>query len=636
MAHVPAYKKDGVKVKLLEELRAGKSRHEAAGSIMTPLKTFEGWLDRDDDLRREVDAAEEVGRKARVDVPIARDVKTGADRWKKLREEVAAFGGGMFGSLVAVEARVLAVPGSVGLSPFWKDTAREFYAGGYHELCTIVGRGGAKSTANIFFACNELLFRERHIPPNDPRWIWPFMSHSMAESNQRFDPFKTTLLAVGYGESDLATYQRKDGRSEIQFDDLKGQPVKINIFPNTVDACRGGNLAGATDDEELHWAADKDKGLSRADDVLAVLVGSFRADRSRVHIRISSVNDDGGAMMDAAEEGSDELRYVPTLGSFLQHALDGFERVAQFMDATNRSDGAKRVRGWARTLTEKSPWIPSWVGNPAHDAVEGFKLLWSKLRKTQDRIGIWLRENGSCTLPITGESGDYFEPQTIDIGCAAARVVSREIDGRFAAIDTGAKKNPSALGIVERVLHEVRLGTLTRERRYQFRPFVLKQWTRRPGGLPLDLRNVVLPEMARIIVANKCIMRWWTDAWAGDQIENVGALFGIQTVFVSTSTATADIYEPIDSALAQDPCPVVLSGCDGIDAAVAQLRQVRRGGDGKAVVPHQGTEHGELGQVLARALAHAGVGTLPLPARASSFASFGDRYSNARRGMVSR
>lgn len=641
MGNVAAYKRPEVKSQLLTALREGKSRVEAAGIITTPAKTLLGWIERDDEFRAQVEEAEFVGRelaeqrRAEQAAEVKRIDKTGVDRWRRLRDDVSRFGGGMLGSLLAVEARVLAMPGSVGLSPFWKHVAGEFYGGGFHELCAIVGRGGAKSTANIFFACNELLFRERHIPPNDPRWIWPFMSHSMAESNQRFDPFKRTLLAVGYTEADLATYQRKDGRSEIQFDDLKGQPVKINIFPNTVDACRGGNLCGATDDEELHWAADRDKGLSRADDVLEVLVGSFRADRSRVHIRISSVNDDGGAMMDAAEQGSDELRYVPTLGPFLRLALEGFDQVARFLDETGRSDGAIRVRSWARTLTETSPWIPSWVGNPAHDALAGFKLLWSKLRKTQDRIGVWLRENGSCTLPVSAESGDYFEPQSIDRGVFVARVVTRDIDGRFAAIDTGAKKNPSALGIAERVVHEIRIGT-THERRYQFRPVLLRQWSRKPGGLPLDLRNVVLPEMARLLLQHGCVARWWSDGWAGDQVELVGNLFGIQTVFVSTSTATADIYEPIDAALACDPCPIVLSGCEGIEQAVAQLRQVRRGEGGKAIVAHQGTEHGELGQVLARALAHAGVGTSPPELAARAFRGFDDRYSSVRRGAIIR
>ncbi len=55
----------------------------------------------------------------------------------------------------------------------------------------------------------------------------------------------------------------------------------------------------------------------------------------------------------------------------------------------------------------------------------------------------------------------------------------------------------------------------------------------------------------------------------------------------------------------------MLNGCENIEAAVAQLRQVKRSNDGVAIVPHAGADHGELGQVLARALAHAGVGAIP-------------------------
>ena len=104
MARVAAYKNDDVKVKLLEELRAGKTRHEAAGAVMTPLKTFEGWLDKDDDLRREVEAAEAEGAQARADKPVALDKKTGADRWRKMREDAARFAPGMLGFLLAVDA----------------------------------------------------------------------------------------------------------------------------------------------------------------------------------------------------------------------------------------------------------------------------------------------------------------------------------------------------------------------------------------------------------------------------------------------------------------------------------------------------------------------------------------------------
>ncbi len=678
MARKKAYTDPAVKEKLLAELRLGKTRKEAAGQIMTPLLTFESWLRDDDELLREVEAAEEIGRVARTEKPVARDQKTGADRWRKMREDAARFAPGMLGFLFAVDARVSSIPGNPPMSDFFRHAFTEFYQGEYHEFLMVGGRGIGKSTNQIKVAASELLFRERHIPPMDPRWIWPFMSHNMAESNQRVGPFKSTLKAVGVGEADMVVYERKDGRSEIQFDDAKGQPVKVNIFPNTSDACRGGNLCGATDDEEMHWIASKTEGLSKADDVLKVLVGALRADRSRVHIRISSVSDAPNAMLDAAKRGSTSLRYVATLGPFLQRALDGFERVAHYIEGLGRQ-GADRVRKWAATLTAASPWIPSWVGNPMHDPVEGFELLYDKLRDGQDKVGIWLQENGSCFWPLEFVEGNYFEAQQIDRAVVAVRgtaeryvvplltgdlrerwtglvklkatgeVVewhkelriipdtweyvlernprkSRAVDAEhFAAIDTGAKRNPSALCIVERV----KIGT-----RYQWRPVVLREWRRTKGGLPLDLRMVVLPQMARILREYGCVS-WWSDGWGGDVVELVGAEHGIETKYVSTSTATRDIYEPLDVALGQTPCPVALNGCDNIDAAVAQLRQVKRANDGSAVVPHDGADHGELGQVLARALAHAGVGTMPPDENASKFVGIPDRYS-AFRGTGSR
>jgi hypothetical protein len=618
-----AYQDRATHDKLIDALRRGENRTDAAKAIGVPLRTLLGWIDGDDVLRLEVELAEREAQAtgAAMATKVARDPKTGGDRWAKLRADAEAFGGGMFGSLCAIEARVTAIPGAVGLSPFMRHVAHEFYASEAHELCLIMGRGGSKSTSNIFFASNELVFRERHIPPNDPRWIWPFMSHSMAESNQRVEPFKRTLQAIGYAEADLVVYQRKDGRSEIQFDDAKGQPVKINIFPNTVDACRGGNLAGATDDEEEWWAADKEKGLSRADDVLAVLVGAFRADRSRVHIRISSINDAGGAMQEAAEEGSTELRYVPTLGPFLGTALDGFEEVAAHLDAVGLPDGAKRVRQWAATLTTASPWIPSWVGNPSHDAVEGFKLLWSTLRRDQDRIGIWLRENGSCTLPV-GASGALFEYELVERARAAPRYPGK--GERFAAIDTGAKKNPAALCIVERVAHR---GL------YQWRPVLIQQWRRERGGLPLDLRGRVLPAMARIAVSHGCTS-WWSDGWSGHDVELVGGEHGIETVYVSTSTALRDICMPFESALSlARGDAVALSGCDGVDDAVTQLRGVRAGPRDSVVWPETGDDHGELAQVLLRAMAHAEIAALAgaAAARPPTMVTGDGRYSAARR-----
>ncbi|MBK9260804.1 MAG: hypothetical protein IPM54_13415 [Polyangiaceae bacterium] len=628
MGNVAAYKRPDVKGKLLLALREGKTRVEAAGAIVTPAKTLLGWIERDDDFRREVEDAEMIGRalaeqRAAEVKLVARDEKTGADRWRKLREDAVKFGGGMLGFLFAVEARLAARPGAHAFSPYHRWMLTKWYESGKPVLLACEGRGAGKSDTQTAVVVTECIFADRNVPPGET-WIWPYLSKDMNETNLKFGPLESALKAVGLSNSDLKIHRRKDGRSEIGFEDAKGHPIEVRVYPNTKDALRGPTLCGGTNDEEAFWKADKDLGTSTADDVLDAMAGAFRGDaKEKKHMRISSANTIDATLIRDIEAGDDDLHFVARLGPFVADAVAGFELVASRLVSEGRTDDARTIRQWASSLTESSPWIPSWVGNPTHDVWGGFL----RLRK---RVAKWLRENGS--KPSDGaEEGDYFEPQTIDRAVLTVRVVSREVDGRFAAIDTGAKKNPSALGIVERVIHEVRLGTSARERRYQFRPLVLKQWSRKPGGLPLDLRNVVLPDMARIILAHGCVPAWWSDGWGGDAVEIVGAEKGIETKYVDTARATAQIYEPIDVALAHDPCPIVLSGCENIEQAVAQLRQVRRGNDGKAIVAHHGTGHGELGQVLARALAHAGVGTSP-PDEALDFESFGSNRGDGCSG----
>jgi hypothetical protein len=603
VAIVPLYKQPGPRDTMLNALRRGMTRHEAAKAAGAKLQTFDGWVDRDDLWRLEVAAAEAEALRngSRQMAKAVRDEK--ADRWARIKAEATAFGGGMLGFLFAIDARVSAIKGNPPMSPFFRHAFGEFYRGGYREFCMCGGRGTGKSTNQIKIATNELMFREREIPPMDPAWIWPFMSHNMAESAKRFEPFKRTLLAIGFAESELATVNREDGRAKIKFVDAKDQPVEVNIFPNTKEACIGGNLAGATHDEELHWQSGETSAkvkLLRADDVLEFMAGAFRSDLTRVHIRISALSGVDGPMLDAIKGGSTELRYVPTLGPFLADAQDGFARAVAYLEDRGDLDGAARVRSWASRLTENDPWIPAWVGNPTHDAVNGLRLVLDLLPSWRDKVGVWLRENGSCTDPLRAESGDLLERQTIDMAVLVPKYPGE--GPRFPAIDTGAKRNPSALGIVERVEHRGR---------WQWRPIYLDTWRRAKGAPPLDLRCVVLPEMARIVQRYGCHPAWWSDGWGGDAVELVGTEHGIATVYVSTSTAYRDIYEPVDRAMSLATGPAIaLNGCANIEAAVAQLRSLRKGPGQSVIVPEVGTDHGDLGQVLCRALAHAGIATL--------------------------
>jgi hypothetical protein len=626
MAVVPLYKQAEPKARMLDALRRGMTRAEAAEAGGAKAVTFAGWVDRDAVWQLEVEAAEREAKAtgAAHVAKVARDPKTGGDRWSKFRQEAAKLGGGTWGVLLYLDGLLAARPGAHAMSPWWRWSLGEWYASGKPVYLGRIGRGGGKSTTQTEVVVTETLFGERDVPPGET-WIWPFLSVDMSEANLKVGPLEHALGAVGLDNSTLRKFSGgKDGRTVLAYQDARGQQVEVRVYPATVDAMSGPTLAGATNDEEAKWKADKGKGTNSAEDVLDAMAGAFRGDAvTKKHMRISSAWMTRGPHFDDIKAGDNELHYVAHIGPFLDVARAGFELVAGRLAAAGKHDDARMVRQYAATLTANSPNVPSWVANPTHDVWGGFLRARQRTRK-------WLRECGSWSSDEADE-GDYFDPQTIDLGCAVARVVTREIDGRFPAIDTGARRNPSALAIVERVVHEVRTGA-GRERRYQFRPHLLRE--RRPNGRALDLRNDVLPEFARLILAAGCVPAWWSDGWSGHDVENVGALFGLTTHFISTSTVTRDMYEPIDAALSADPCPIVLSGCDSIDAAVAQLRAVMRGADGKAIVREVGTEHGELGQVLVRALVHAGVGTMPTTAERMVL---GDgRYSAARRSFAGR
>jgi hypothetical protein len=618
------FRDEGKREKFLTAIRNGASVSDASTVAGFNPVTVLGWLNDDEQIRLDIERAKElapiVEASRAQDKPAARDGKTGAGRFRKLQEDAASLAPGMLGYLYAVDARLAARPGGHGHSPYHRWMLTAWYNSGKPVLLACEGRGAGKSDMQTGVVVTEGVFAPRLVPPGETH-IWPYSSKDMNETNLKFGPLESALHAVGFGAGDLKIHRRKDGRSEIGFEDAAGNSIEVRCYPNTKDALRGPTLCGGTNDEEAYWRADKDLGTSTADDFLDAMAGAFRGDaKHKKLMRISSANEMSSTLMRDIEAGDTDLHFVARLGPFLDDAVAGFELVASRLADEGRHDDVRTIRQWAASLTEHSPWIPSWVGNPTHDVWGGFL----RLRK---RVAKWLRENGSKPSD-GGEEGDYFDQQTIDQAVVAmpARSAVGMSPARFAAIDTGASKNPSALCIVERVVHDV-----AGERRYQFRPLVLKEWRRRAGGLPLDLRNVVLPEMAGIVQSMGCVMRWWSDGWSGHDVENVAALFGIQTVFISTSTVSRDQYEPLDAALAIDPCPVVLSGCANIELAVAQLRQVRRDNTGKAIVPKVGAEHGELGQVLVRALAHAGIGTMPPEKSAARFRGVESRYSAQRR-----
>jgi len=578
---------------LLSALRGGASRSQAASVIGSTLQTLMGWIERDPVIAAEVEAAE-LGASAGGVAPERREQKpgvdTGGDKWARIREEAAKLAPGMFGLLLYVDGILAARPGAYALSPYDRWSLGEWYASGKPVYLARKGRGAGKSMMQIKVVVVECIFGEREVPPGET-WIWPFLSFDMSESNLKVGPIEHALAALGYGHSDLVLHKRKDGRSTIGFEDDRGQPVEVRVYPNTVTAMSGPTLAGATNDEEAKWRADKDKGLNSAEDVLDAMAGAFRGDaRLKKHMRISSAYQTRGPHYDDIEAGDTELHYIAKLGPFVSDAVDGFELVASRLATDGRTEDAATIRAHARTLTPDSPDVPSWVPNPTHD-------VWGGFLRARKKVKTWLRENGSVSTDEGDDDGAFFDPLLLSAaeGKAAMPGTDRAC---FAAIDPGSRQNAFALAIVERVC--IGVG-------WRWSPVVLREWIPSPGR-PLDLRRDVLPAAARLCQLHGVDL-WVTDVHALTDVEIVGAEHGIAYRCRAEGDAYEQEYRPVREALHRGELP--LAGCAEL---VRQLRLVRsapgNGGHTRILVADDGQLHGDLQRAYVSACAEAGAGTL--------------------------
>lgn len=582
-----AYQNPETLARLLDALRRGATREAAARAIDVSLPRLLDWMNGDERFERTVLEAENEGRR-NGSVGLARasqkDKTTGADRWQTLRDEAAKLGPGMFGILLYVDG-LLVSKGHPPMSLWWRETLREFYASGKRWCILLVGRGGGKSTTLERCALVEAIFAEREMPPGQT-WIWPFLSVKKSDARRRLDELESLLSVLGI------EYNRSspEGDPTIAFPDAAGNPVAFVSIAATIAGVSGPSAIGVTCDEEEKWR-DLDTGANPATEVLRSIRQMFRTRPNIRGYRCSSKWTDANTHFESVKKGDTPAHFVAKLGvEGLRVALDGLERAATVEDEIGNATGAAKIRQHAATLAESDFRIPTFVANPTHDIAVG--------RIEEPDVDTWLRE--VCSAGEGGIEGDVFDAALLVKATTVPRHPGK--GERFAAIDTGAKKNPAALAIVERVEHRGR---------YQWRPILLRQWVRQAGELPLDLRGKVLPEMARLITLHGCLPAWWSDGWSGHDVELVGAEYGLETTFVSTSTTYRDICAPFESALSlEQGDAVALSGCENVEAAVAQLRGVRRSANGGVVWPEVGREHGELAQVLLRAMAHAGIAEL--------------------------
>jgi hypothetical protein len=622
--------------KFLTAIRSGATVLQACDAAKWSFALVDGWMREDERIRLDIENAKalapaiEASREQdKLEPPKLEGGKF--DRWKRARDEAAKLGPGMLGFVLYLDNLLASDPGAHTMSEWLRWTLGEFYASGKHEFWMCAGRGFSKSTNFTKVVTAECIFAESDTPPGE-EFVCPVLSVDLDEANNKVPWIKRALFKVGYNKTDVTIHEKDAGRTSFQFADAHGKEVIMKCFPATVKAMSGPTLRCAFNDELAKWQERGKDGESfqtnSATQVLSAQGGAWRTLKNKRCYNVSSAWLTSGPHYERIKRGDNEIRFVARIGErFLDAAKAGFYLVANKLDACVKHDDAERVRTYANALRADSPCIPSWLGNPNVDPWDGYL-------KQDENLDDWFREFGSVSSDQI-VAGNAIRKELIERGRLTIRIASKDIDGRYAAIDTGESENPAALGIVERVVHEVRLGTAI-ERRYQWRPHRIEQWERKPKDPPLDLRGVVLPSMARIIVAEQCVLAWWSDGYASGAVQTVGAEFGIQTIFVATSEQWRDIYEPLATALAETPCPVVLSGRDLIELAIKQLGQtmkIARKEGYSVAFPREGKRHAECGQVLARALAHAGIGTMPQEPERFIFGD--DRYSAHRRSLSS-
>ncbi len=635
MPRLPAYKTATSPLpRILAALREGADLGAAARAGPVAIDTLARWMSSDPEVAAQVEAAQRAGkdrgpgaeapsppteggpRPALAGHP-ARPTEAGSperlkpssaeptprDRWAQVHVEAAALGPGLYGYLLWLEGRIASHNEK---APAWdrlpampahlRAEFRRFVESGKQEFTILGGRGLGKTTMFCRFTLIECLFAPPVVSGGEVA-IWAELAQDMDAAGLALGVLEKLLAIAGYrrriaasdGEmvDEFKTLRQERGRSRIQFASAHHERIEIRVYPATVAALSGPTLKGARHDEERKWRANAKDGTSSAEEVIDAEGGAFRG-RPQAHLYRMSSHWGRGTPHQVDVDGGDTAdRMIARLGSFLDAAREGFEaraRVSTPLDAAE-------IRAYAASLTAESPELPSWV-NPSLDP---------RTLKARS-VRVFLREYGSRTTDA-GDEGDFFDGLLLDAAEQRERPAGPPDSVVYTAIDTGAKKNPATLAAV---------GRWDTDAGPRFAPLTLRAWKPSPGA-PLDLRLVVLPEMARLTKALGADT-WSSDGFASDQIDLVAGAHGIAVTYVATSEAHRDVYAPVADGLARGE--VCLTGCAGAADAVAQLRRVSSeaelgaaGARIRMVVPEDaGGEHGDLGVALVRALAAAGCG----------------------------
>lgn len=323
---------------------------------------------------------------------------------------------GMLGLLLWLDDQ-LAARRFPAMSAFWKESLRLFFASGKRFGVWLVGRGGAKSSTLVRVATTATLFTPREIPPGQ-RWIWPFISISTPDAQRRIIEIQSILSAIEV----TPTKVLRGNNPSIELDDVRGNPVAFMAMANTIRGVSGPSTLGGTIDEEAKLF-DRVENANPSTEIIASMAQTFRAREGIFAIRCSSAYGVDGSHAAAIREGDTLTNYVARLGAFLSIATDGLLEVAAWEAAQGRGAAAAQIREHAAKLTETSPEIPTWVGNPTIGAMAS---RIDAAATPAERLGgmshteYWLREN--CSVARLGADAGAHVDQCADLADAVRKL----------------------------------------------------------------------------------------------------------------------------------------------------------------------------------------------------------------------
>jgi len=389
---------------LIDALRAGAPFAFACSAADSTPDAVRAAMGADDALAERIELAEAEGgaRRARPPAAIPKAARTtrkeepeGLDA-AAFEREAAEHGGGAYGYLAAVDARLTA-RGFPSMSPWWRSQVQAFYASGKRWMVVMAGRGAGKSTSLVRIAATEALFTPRVIPPGQ-RWIWPFISVATSDARRRIVELQAIFAALGL----TLTPKYPQGHPTLELLDVREQPIAFVSIASTIAGVSGPSTIGATIDEEAKLR-DKASGANPSTEILASLLQTFRARPGIRAIRCSSAWTTTGSHALAIGEGDTSQNYVARVGSaFVDVVREGLLEVAQRELARGDADGAAAIRAHAATIGPDSPAIPTWLANPTISAVacrEEVDAMALESLGGVSRATYWLRENASVPMP---------------------------------------------------------------------------------------------------------------------------------------------------------------------------------------------------------------------------------------------